>query len=496
TRKEIIALKILVIPHLSGEHQKAVLIPRSTSFRTQKQQIKSHNLKEPKYCYIARSKDNIYQETFYIPTIETKGQVVLYKGPLVAQTKNSIPWAKAQEHKPYEAKNSYLENIFKIVQQPPFSNWLTIEYQALTKKIVGKKQQISKKQRRKEISQWLKSTSTEKYSIVFANARHQSLEVNVIEAIRSFCLKYSYELSVCSEIALIDITDESTLTETVNAFINKISSENCFPIFFVDEIASIEEEQWDPKPAIDKLLHAIPHHAIANPKILYNANQNTETEIDVIIANLIIKKEVVEGQLWLNRTGTLKNQLLSNNIDNYLFCTETLINNDFFQYFAVHISNTGQLKFFIENSDCELAEIADEKQWQQVWLDQAPNDTAQETLLIHDQGIRVVPPISPTKKGWSETAGIYSISEVSGYYASYYERPKDKIEKGIIVREIKRKKNDKGKFELATQQDMENLSQLCIDPYVRVNSATVIPFPYKHLREWIFLKKRNLANHE
>lgn len=484
TRKEIIAQKMLVAPHSSGK-DKAVLIPRATSFRKQKQQINNHNQSEPKSCYISKLKDNVYQETFYVPTIETKDQAVLYKGPLVAQTKNSVPWALAREHRPYEAKNSYLWKVFEIVQQPPFSNWLEIERQKLTKKPVGKKTQISKKHRHEEISKCLKSTTAARYSIVFANARRQPVKFNIIKTVGSFCSECNYEILVSSEIEQINITNESTITETVNVFINKLSS-TCFPIFFVDEKTNIKEGQWDPKQVIDRLLQDIPHHAIANPKILDKPERNTE--VDVILANLIIKKEVINGQLLLNRTRRFKDESFGNGINEYMFCVKSKLV-DSVQYVAIHISTTGKLEFFSRNNDYELAEIADGNRWKQVWPDQIPDDTAKETLLIQDQGIRVVPPISPTKEGWSETAGIYSISEVSGYYASYYERPKDKIEKGIVVREVKRKISYKN-FELATQEDMENLSQLCTDPYIRLNSATVMPFPYKHLREWTFYQRQ------
>ena len=479
SRKEIIAQKMLVTPHPSGK-AKAVLLPRTTSFRKQQQQINNYNQSEPKSCYI-ELEDKIYQETAYFSNIETQHQAVIYKGPLVARTKNSLPWALAKEHRPYEAKNSYLQKVLQIVRNPPFSNWLEIERLALTRKPVGKKQQISKKQRHEEISKWLKSTMTEKYHISFADARSQRSECKIIETMRAFCSEHNYEISVSAEIEPIDIINESTITKTVEIFIKKLSS-NCFPIFLVDEKKT---GQWDPKPVIDQLLQDIPHHAIANPRILDKPDQNTE--VDVILANLIIKKEVISGQLLLNRTGWFRDELFGNSINKYMFCTKSkLVDN--VQYAAVHISTIGKLEFFMQNPDYELAEIADKNQWKQVWLDQLPDDTAKETLLIQDQGIRVVPPVSSKKEGWSETAGIYSISEVSGYYASYYERPKDKIEKGIVVREIIRKISHQ-KFELATQADMENLSQLCIDPYIRLNSATVIPFPYKHLREWIFSKK-------
>ncbi len=319
--------------------------------------------------------------------------------------------------------------------------------------------------------------------LLFANARSKPSDFSIIKIFKDSLPSDSRLFSVDTQIKQIDISNESTVKETVQTFRNE-QPQYCFPIFFVDEKKDIGKDDFDPKPVIDDILTDIPHHAIAKQDILDKTLKEDKTgtkdvsEVRVILANLIITKEVIDKKILMDRFWFQKNDLF-HSCSEYLFCDEhQLPNDDKPEYIAIHISNEGSIAFFAKDSDSELAEIAEDKEWKQVWYDKAPADVADKTLIIKNYGIRVVPPISPKREGWTDTSGIHIIPEIFGYYASYYERPKSQIPTGIVVREI----------EGAELQDVKNITKLCTDPSIRLGYATVLPAPYKHLREWVKMR--------
>jgi len=43
-------------------------------------------------------------------------------------------------------------------------------------------------------------------------------------------------------------------------------------------------------------------------------------------------------------------------------------------------------------------------------------------------------------------------------------------------------------IEAAKLPDVKNIANMCTDPSIRLGYATVLPAPYKHLREWIKMR--------
>lgn len=487
-KKELVAQKMEVIPHHSSNTLVA-LKPRAASFRTQKAQIGSWKKTDPSLCYVSDKGDNHYYSTPYYKSIETKYKQILYKGPLRTNTKGNVSWAIGKVHQPYEAKNSYLKKVLDILAPPPFTNWLNLTERTLVKELASPKTKLRKEQLHEEMLKMLehlRQAESQELSIAFANARRKPSDFGIIKLFQEFCSTDSRLFSINTQINQIDISNESTVKDSVQTFLNE-QPQYCFPIFFVDEEQEIGENDFDPKPVIDDILTDTPHHAIAKQEILdqtlkeEKADKKTPdvpAEIRVILANLIIKKEVIDKKIVMDRFWFQKNNS-SHSCSEYLFCDEhQLPDDDNPEYIAIHISNDGSITFFATHSDSELAEIAEDKEWKQVWYDKAPVDVADKTLVIKNCGIRVVPPISPKKEGWADTSGIHIIPEIFGYYASYYERPPYKIPTGIVVREV----------EGAELQDVKNITSMCTDPSIRLGYATVLPAPYKHLREWVKMR--------
>ncbi|HID98948.1 MAG TPA: hypothetical protein EYP59_01500 [Thiotrichaceae bacterium] len=493
-KKGLVAQKMEVIPHHLSNSLVA-LKSRAASFRNQKAQFGSLKKTDPSLCYVSDKDvsdkgDNHYYSTPYYKSIENKYPQILYKGPLRANTKGNVPWAIGKEHEPYEAKNSYLKKVLAILAQPPFTNWLNIREKTLLKELASPKIKLSKTQLHEDMLKMLahlKQAESCELSIAFANARSKASDFSIIKIFQEFCSSDNRLFSVDTQIKQIDISNESTVKESVQTFMNE-QPQDCFPIFFVDEEKEIGEDNFDPKPVIDDILTDIPHHAIAKQDILDKTlkeekadkkNLDVPAEIRVILANLMIKKEVIERRILMDRFWFQKKES-SHSCSEYLFCDEhQLPNDDNPEYIAIHISNEGSIVFFAMRYDSELAEIAENNEWKQVWYDKAPADVADKTLIIKNCGIRVLPPISPKREGWADTSGIHIIPEIFGYYASYYERPKSQIPTGIVVREI----------EGAELQDVKNITKLCTDPSIRLGYATVLPAPYKHLREWFRYSK-------
>ena len=168
-----------------------------------------------------------------------------------------------------------------------------------------------------------------------------------------------------------------------------------------------------------------------------------------------------------------------------MFCDAHELDDNMIGFVAVHISTNGSIKFYSERYDSVLADIAEENDWKQVWIYDRltpPKEVADKSFVIRDKGVRVIPPISPTKRDWASAGGIHIIPEFYAYYASYNQHPSDEISKGIVVREI----------ENAEPQDIKNIAIMCTDPAIRLGSATVIPAPYKHLREWLKINRNRL----
>jgi len=486
-KKGLVAQKMEVIPHHLSNTLVA-LKPIAASFRNQKAQFGSLKKTDPSLCYVSDKGDNHHYSTPYYKSIENKYPQLLYKGPLRANTKGNVPWAIGKEHQPYEAKNSYLKKVLAILAQFPFINWLNLTEKTLVKELASPKTKLSKAQLHEDMLnmvEHLRQAESCELSIAFANARSKPSDFSIIKIFKEFCSSDSKMFSVDTQIKQIDISNESTVKESVQTFLNE-QPQYCFPIFFVDEEKDIGKDDFDPKPVIDGILTDIPHHAIAKQDILDKTLKEDKTgkkakdvsEVRVILANLMIKKEVIDKKILMDRFWFQKNDLF-HSCSEYLFCDEhQLPNDDNPEYIAIHISNEGSIAFFATGYDSELAEIAEDNEWKQVWYDKAPADVADKTLIIKNCGIRVVPPISPKREGWADTSGIHIIPEIFGYYASYYERPKYQIPTGIVVREI----------EGAELQDVKNITKLCTEPSIRLGYATVLPAPYKHLRELVKMR--------
>lgn len=108
-----------------------------------------------------------------------------------------------------------------------------------------------------------------------------------------------------------------------------------------------------------------------------------------------------------------------------------------------------------------------------------------DALLLRDTGMRLMPPNMGSKKGWGYTTGVSVYPELRCYSASKIGTWNGAIEKGIVLREVQGGDTD----------DVRRAARMCLDPSVRLNDVTVLPAPFKLIREVVEMRAAGVLLH-
>jgi hypothetical protein len=148
---------------------------------------------------------------------------------------------------------------------------------------------------------------------------------------------------------------------------------------------------------------------------------------------------------------------------------------------AVSFSATGELSFFgPEPHPDALALRMLESGLRLVW-DERPGEefrlAERNSTWVEETPVRTVPSIHRSGGNWySDLVGV-RVAPALGSWASgpITNASAAAIEKGFVWRRLRE----------GALGDFESMAAMCEDPFIRIGSCSVMPAPFKHLREWL-----------
>ena len=77
------------------------------------------------------------------------------------------------------------------------------------------------------------------------------------------------------------------------------------------------------------------------------------------------------------------------------------------------------------------------------------------------------------------------MNSINSYYSGGADRPgQGSIEKSLVIRQVRRIGGNK-------DDDLGIIAGFCVDPTIRINTATVYPAPFKMITEYILINHQS-----
>jgi len=144
-------------------------------------------------------------------------------------------------------------------------------------------------------------------------------------------------------------------------------------------------------------------------------------------------------------------------------------------YAYLVIGADGSLQFGKTERHRDLQRIAAEHGRRILTVSAADMAVLPDALCLEATDMRSLPPgFDNGRAGWRDLLSVCTYPELDCYSASYFDVPNNGLEKGVVLRRIVN----------GQPGDLERIAMLCGDTTVKLESATVIPAPFKLLREW------------
>ena len=253
------------------------------------------------------------------------------------------------------------------------------------------------------------------------------------------------------------------------------------PVFVaIDREEAFDEEDDDTKPAA---VASFPRPVQCfTGEILARPSEGADYEIApaavlVMLANSVLKDEVAARQLLMPREWVVAD--FTGSVGDYVFC-EAFADGEDKVFAGIRVDPDGGLEFLEEPTEGRLYETVAGRNLTPVFRrlhSDPPRRDYPGAVEIVTTPVRALPLF--LKKGMSgHFTGVRVVERLGAYYSSGSDNPKSlKVEKSLVLRQV-------GRVGGASARDLEMIAGFCVDPTVRLNSATVWPAPYKLLREY------------
>lgn len=185
-----------------------------------------------------------------------------------------------------------------------------------------------------------------------------------------------------------------------------------------------------------------------------------------ILVNVSLKKELIDGRLAYERHWLEDAQA-------YLFFAPFDSLGAASQYDALWFTGK-QIHHKRFQSKKQLENTANSLGRRVLAEKSTPAAGLSDPIIIEPTIIRLMPPDNGGgKSGWAMSLGVSVYPELMCYSASKIENWQKAVEKGIVLRRVAN----------AEPADLERAARMCMDTSVRLSETTVIPAPFKMLRE-------------
>lgn len=246
-----------------------------------------------------------------------------------------------------------------------------------------------------------------------------------------------------------------------------------YALVAIDAKDDFEEDEEDTKPqavsGFSKPVQCFTSKVMGDDKAL-------ESAILIMMANLIMKYEIQNGKLmveriWLNEWTSKK-----------MFCEERIRKEGseiLCEILCLNVKLNGDISFKIFKTECEAEDYAKDVGLSPIFKDPDEKmDLNSTSIRITDSPLKVLPLIDRAGMT-SHFTGIQIVEDLNCYFSGSMSRPngKSSVKKALIAREVKCGDG-------VSVSDLTGVAATCVDPLVKIASGLAWPAPFKLLAEF------------